>query len=438
MRRSLVWVFVAVSSIVALAFVIPLGFVVRTTAVDRAIDTAREDSAAVVQTLVANPSPVEITAAMAATAAGSEGRMTVVLPDGRVMGPAVRDRTLLDAALESGASNIGNVPGGREVVTAVVDERGMPAAIRVFVPSAELHKGQTTAWVALAVVAVTLVGLSVVVADRLAQTIVRPTQELVTMAKELGEGELHVRVPPDGPPELVELSSAFNELAARISSMLEDERELVAELSHRLRTPLTALRMRLDQIDDPQLRADLTEDVDRVTAVVTALISEARRRPTDRRSAACNAGATVAGRVEYWAIIAKAQGRPWRFERASGQSWVALGEDELLAAVDVLIDNVFAHTPEGVGLEVRVEQEAGYVRITVHDDGPGFDPELVAPGVGLGEGTGLGLAIAERTAQRVGGRLEIDRSQSGATVVLALPAMAAPPNRQSDIGDPLI
>ena len=113
-------------------------------------------------------------------------------------------------------------------------------------------------------VAGVLVALSVAVADRLARSIVRPTQRLAVAAHRLGDGALDTRVEPDGPPELVELSSAFNSLGAQVSSMLERERELVAELSHRLRTPLTKLRMRLEQVGDVSLAEELRGDLDDV------------------------------------------------------------------------------------------------------------------------------------------------------------------------------
>ena len=115
-------------------------------------------------------------------------------------------------------------------MTAVIDDTGARAAIRVFVENGELRRGQWPAWAALVGVAALLVGLSVGVADRLARTIVRPTQQLAGAANALGDGDLEVRVEPDGPPELVELGKAFNELASRVRVMLDEQEASVKSI----------------------------------------------------------------------------------------------------------------------------------------------------------------------------------------------------------------
>ena len=421
MRRRIAGVVAAVSALVALAFVIPLGVLVRQTAEDRAIDRARTDAAAVVPMVVAGASPGELANAVAATTAGAEGRMTVITGDGSRVGPAAESPEFDDALL-TGRSSVSATDGGQQVVTAVVDDTGARAAIRVFVENGELRRGQWPAWGALISVAALLVGLSVAVADRLARTIVRPTQLLASAANALGDGDLEVRVEPDGPPELVELGDAFNELASRVRVMLDDERALVAELSHRLRTPLTALSMRIEGVEDPAMATALRHDVDRVTKVVDQLINEARGRPEGRVELGCDAADVVAERVEFWAVLAQDQGRPWGFERAAGSARVSVGRDELLAAVDVLIDNVFTHTDDGVGLRVWVRPlDDGMVGIGVADGGDGFEAAYLAEGSSGAESTGLGLSIAQRTAELAGGHIAMGHQGDWMVVELVLP-----------------
>ncbi len=421
MRRRLTLVFVAVSSIVAIAFVVPLAFLVRTTAEDRAIDAARADAAAVVPTLVSDMSRSQLEAAVGATTAGAEGRMTVTTASGLTVGPVVTS-SRVDAALTLGVSDIGGVEGGQEVVAAVSGSDGQLSAVRVFVSNQDLRQGQWAAWTALAVVAAVLVGLSVVVADRLARTVVKPTEELGAAAKRLGAGDLDARVVPDGPAELVELAVAFNELGARISSMLDHERELVAELSHRLRTPLTALAMRVEQVEDAQVAWDLRADVEWLTTVVNDLIAEARELSLSDEGATCDAATVVADRVEYWSVLADDQGRSWRFDRDATRADVNVGESGLSAALDVLIENVFAHTDEGTALIVAVAASDGIVRIGVGDAGFGFDGAMMARGESEGGSTGLGLHIARRTAVGAGGHIELSESElGGALVELVLP-----------------
>ena len=424
MRRRLIVVFVAVSTMVALAFVVPLGFLVQRTAEDRAIDRARVDASAIVPTLVAGGTRAQIESAIGATDAGSDGRVTVVTVDGWEIG-APTGSVALAQALAGGPSIIARTDGGVEVVTSVVVGPDAHSAIRVFVPADQLRQGQWRAWTILAAVGLALVGISVLVADRLARSIVRPAQDLALAADRLGRGDLEVRVQPSGPPELAALGGAFNHLGAQVVGMLERERELVAELSHRLRTPLTRLRMRVDQVDDAELAAGLVGDTDELTAVVNGLIAEARGMLTDGSAdpdTGCNAAVVVGDRAEFWQVLAEDQGRPWRFEQDAGRFPVAVSEVDLAAAVDVLLDNVFAHTAEGVALAIGLEQVDERLRIRVEDGGTGIDPEDLDAGRSGSGSTGLGLVIARRTAESVGGSLEVGASDlGGAAVALVLP-----------------
>lgn len=423
MRRRLVVVFLAISTLVATAFVVPLGFLVRRTAEDRAIDNARADAAAVVPALVTNGTRAQIEAVFATTDAGREGRMTVKTSQGWTIGPDVEPSPLVAAALETGVSDIADTRGGVEVVAAVASGPDELSAIRVFVPNSELRSGQWEAWAALAGVGAALVGISVIVADRLARTVVRPTQDLASAARRLGDGDLDATVDPAGPTELVDLAGAFNDLGAQVSSMLTRERELVAELSHRLRTPLTKLRMRLDHVDDERLAGALREDLDDVTEVVNELIHEARGLTVER--ARCDVGDVVTERVDFWSVLADDQERSWRFEQGGGKLVVGVSQTELAAAIDVLLENVFAHTAEGTALTVGFSRSGESAQIWVGDAGAGIDPSAIAVGESTAGSTGLGLAIAERMAAAAGGTLEVGASElGGAQVVLTLPLVA--------------
>ena len=422
MRRRLILVFLAISIMVAMAFVVPLGFLVQRTAEDRAIDAARADAAAVVPALVSGSTQAQIVAAVGATSAGRENRMVVVTANGMTIGSEV-DSTRLDLALESGSSAVGDVDGGVEVVAAVASGPNELSAVRVFVDDSELRKGQWRAWMALAAVGVALVGISVLVADRLSRTIVRPTEQLALAARRLGAGDLGAKVQPDGPPELLELAGAFNDLGSQVGSMLERERELVAELSHRMRTPLTKLRLRLEQVTDPELAQQLSDDIDDLTIEVNTLIEEARGSLYVDED--CDVGLVVTERADFWSVLADDQRRPWRFERGQGRLHVNVSAADLAAAVDVLLENVFAHTEDGAPLTVGFARDAGEVRIWVHDAGTGIATNELERGESSAGSTGLGLDIARTTAERAGGRLAIGTSDlGGAAVELRLPLVA--------------
>ena len=251
MRQRLVLVFLAISSLVTIAFLLPLALQVQRTAEDRALDAARADAAAIVPALVANGTSGQVHAAAGVTAAWQQDRITILSWQGWTIGAPVLPTARLTDALERGVSSIGETRGGAEVITAVVTGTDQRSAVRVFVPDGLLRRGVWRAWTVLALTGLVLVAISVGVADRLARTVVQPTQRLAHAARMLGRGDLAARVQPEGPEELVDLAGAFNSLGSQVSSMLVRERELVAELSHRMRTPLTKLRLRVDQVDQP-------------------------------------------------------------------------------------------------------------------------------------------------------------------------------------------
>lgn len=421
MRRRLVTVFVAISTLVALAFALPLALLISRTAEDRALDAARADVAAVTPVLASGGTDAQVAIAVGFTDAGRDGRMTVVDRDGLVAGVDVASDRLTEATV-SGRSAVGSVPGGKEVVGSVVGGDGELSAVRVFVSDAALHRGRTAAWMTLAAVTAILVAIAVVTADRLARDIVRPTERLAGVARRLGAGDLAARVEPAGPAELEELGTEVNRLGSRVAAMLEHERELIAELSHRLRTPLTTLRLRVDQVDDDTLADQLRGDVDALTAEVTAIIEEARGpRAVATRTDAVE---VVRARARHWSVLAEDQDRAWELRLPDHAAIVALPATELAAAVDALIENLFSHTPEGAPVRIVVAV-ADTVDISVEDGGPGLAPGSVAPGVSGGASTGLGLAIATRAAHAAGGSLEVGTSDlGGAAVTLRLPPAA--------------
>jgi len=419
MRRQLIVVFVAVSAMVALAFVVPLAFLVRSTAEDRAIDAARADASGIVPALAAEATRTQVESAIGATVSGRDGRLTVLTADGGIIGPDVALSERIEEALRDGASGIGPVDAGIEVVVAVSTGEGELSAVRVFVSGDELRGGHGAAWITLGLVAVTLVALSVAVADRLARSIVRPTQQLAEAAHRLGAGDLEARVAAGGPPELVELADAFNRLGAQVSTMLVRERELVAELSHRLRTPLTKLRMRLDQVTDETLAEELRGDIDDVTVVVNELIEEARSSLA-AIGKTCDVAEVVANRVAFWSALAEDTERQWEYTSGPSPTRVPVSEALLAAVVDVLIDNVFAHTPDGTRFDVGFERRTSDVRLWVGDAGEGFEPGAVERGASGSGSTGLGLDIARSTASAAGGSLTVGDSVLGGVEISVL------------------
>ena len=457
MRRRLVALAATTTIMVALAFLIPLAVLVRTLARDRALSAAELEAQSLAPVLALTRDTAALEAAVRATNPGADGRLVIVLPDGtKVGGPPEGTEP------GNGGDDTGNDPreadnlalarkgrafsaparGGIEVLVPVALEADMTAVVRVLVPNSILRRGVAAAWGVEAALGITLVASAVFVADRLARTIVRPVDALADAAGRLGEGDLSVRINPEGPPEVKQVAVAFNLLGDRVGELLEAERELVADLSHRLRTPLTVLRLDAEGLGNPEEARRLADSVDELERAVTGVIREARRPVQDDIVATpTDAVAVAEARLAFWAPLAEDQERPFEFVNVDvdagggrgpgGSTTVAVPADELEAALDALLGNVFAHTPEGTAFRVEVRPLSdGGISVAVEDAGPGLSPDFVARGVSGTGGTGLGLDIARRTAEAAGGVFRIGRSAAGgARIALELPTTGPPPER---------
>lgn len=420
MRGRLALLVAAVSMLVLTAFLVPLALLVRTVAADRATVRATADAQSLVPVVgTADPETIRLTVEQLIAQSGRQ--VTVFLPDGAVLGADV-PRTPAVALAARGQSLTAESTAGREVVIAVQGRPGGTAVIRTVVPRSELTAGVARAWLVLALLGVLLVLVGLVVADRLARTLVRPIAELSAVSHRLANAELDVRIDPAGPAELREVAGALNHLAERIQVLLREEREQVADLSHRLRTPLTVLRLEAESLREPDDAARLTAAVDGLERAVTGVIRQARwRSSTPGGGTGCDAAAVVGERVAFWSVLAEDTGRTVTVDLAPGPLPVGVGEDELAAAVDALLGNVFAHTPDGTPFTVRLAVAADGVALTVADAGPGLPAGALRRGASRAGSTGLGLDIADRAARTSGGGLELGaRPDGGAVVVLRL------------------
>jgi signal transduction histidine kinase len=410
-RRRITLLVAATTSVVLLAFLLPAATLVSRVAEARARDSARQELQFLIPS-VALGTPDEVQAGL--TAPGAE-RLGVRWPDGRWLGR--QGATAGDPPATATEVTTGD---GTRLVQPVRRSDGGTAVVEAFVPAAELHAGVTRTWLVLAGLGVVLFVLALLVADRLARSLTRPVTELAATAHRLGSGDLAARVEPGGPPEVREVGTAVNRLAGRIGELLAAERESAADLAHRLRTPLTALRLDAEALHSPA-RERLLDDVDALGRTVSEVIAEARRPVREGLGASCDATAVVADRVAFWAVLAEEEGRDVALELPGAAQPVRVGAADLGAAVDALLGNVFAHTPEGAGFRVAVRPRAGGgAEVVVADAGPGLPEPAVERGRSGAGSTGLGLDIARRTAESSGGELRIASSASGATVTVAL------------------
>jgi signal transduction histidine kinase len=434
MRFRVILLVVATSSLVLVSFLVPLALVLRSFAANEAVSKATAQAQQLAP-LVATLVPDTLRATVHEVNARNGGSaVTVFMPDGQTFGqPALRSATVVKAA-RTASSFTTAASAGAEVLAAVqglsagTAARGWPpgtAVIRIFVPNAVLRQGVARAWLLLVGLGLGLLAVSVVVADQLARSLVRPIVNLAQASDLLATGDLTARATVAGPPEVRRAGSGLNRLAARIGDLLAHERETVADLSHRLRTPLTALRIDAESLRNFEEMTQLTADVDAVERTVNEII-RAARRPAGV-GALCDASMVINERAAFWQPLAEDQERPMMVEVAAGPVLVSVSSEDLAACTDVLLENVFSHTAEGAAFTVRLSRRAGGgAWLVVADDGPGFpDADPTERGRSSGGSTGLGLDIARRIAEASGGSVTIGSSTSGGgavTVGLGPPA----------------
>ncbi|GGY17486.1 sensor histidine kinase [Streptomyces djakartensis] len=428
MRWALVKVSLAVTTMVVLAFAVPLGLVIRELARDRAFSGAEREAAAVAPALSITTDRDQLERVVAS--AGSDAGMAVHVPAGGgqeslELGRQRATDEDIAAVRKLGRASTTGVTGGSTLLQPVALSTGEIAVVEVYVPEAEVTNGVGTAWAVLAGVGAALVLGSVAVADRLGVRMVRPARRLVEGARELGEGRLGARVREEGPTELRLAAVAFNSMADQVVQLLANERELAADLSHRLRTPLTVLRLNTASLGVGPAADQTRTAVEQLEREVDTIIRTAREsRPQTAAAgpgAGCDAAEVVRERMAFWSALAEDEGRKWRVAGADRPVRIPVARADLAAALDALLGNVFRHTPEGTAFAVDVHNGEDAVIVLVSDAGPGIpDPEAaMARGRGSGSdgSTGLGLDIVRRLAESTGGDVRIGSSVLGGTEV---------------------
>ncbi|MEV4897939.1 ATP-binding protein [Nonomuraea sp. NPDC050547] len=288
--------------------------------------------------------------------------------------------------------------------------------------------------VALAVAALAVaVGLAIVQSRRLTL----PLQDLAKIAERLGSGDARPSKHRYGIPELDRVAEVLDRSATRISDLLTREREFATDASHQLRTPLTGLTMRLEEIvaaaDHPEVVREEGDaaivQAERLTAVIDELLAAARRQ---RHSQAepITVDDVLVQQVTEWAPVFRGSGRDLLLEGERGLE--ALGTTGGLGQVVAsLLENSLRHG--GGTVKVSTSRSDNYVVIEVADEGPGIADDLAGRvferNVSGGGGTGLGLTLARALAAADGGRLELVRRRPAVFSLFLRPAEEKRPSR---------
>lgn len=279
-----------------------------------------------------------------------------------------------------------------------------------------------------------------VVAVLIATSISRPVGRLRRATETLGRGDFDARADDSsGPREIRDLARSFNAMSGRLGLMVENQRQFAGSVSHQLRTPLTALRLRLEQAEsavgaDDAAAAAAVEasraEADRLQDMVEQLLALARLEGATARTVDVDAVRVVRDRLEMWGPLAEEKGVSVTF-RGDDSARCAAVEGGLEQIVDNYMDNAISVSPAGSAITVSVTSSGGHVVLEVADSGPGltdeqrelaFDRFWRGPAATGESGSGLGLAIVRQLAVASGGEAELLGGPDGgirATVRLA-------------------
>ena len=403
--------------------------------------------------LLKPPDRAGLEALTRASADSTRGRVLIVGPNARVVadsagastvGVSYASRPEIAAALRGRRiqdQRVSRSLGESILATAVPVLRygHTIGAVRITQSVAAVQRSVRRTAIELALVAATVLLLGLLAGALIARQIARPLARLQRAAGRLADGDLTATAPVEGTSEQRSLSRSFNDMAARLGRMIAGQREFIADASHQLRTPLTALRLRLEEASasstDQDVRAQLdagTAEVDRLAGIVDELLLLSRAEEQDLPPEDVDLREAALRAVRRWEPRARAEGLTLVLEpdtsEPAGRATVRCSSMDVDRALDALIENAVDYAREGG----RIELACGPGWIEVRDRGPGLDPaetERVFDRFHRGTarrstpgGSGLGLAIARALTRTWGGDATIrNRPGGGATARVELP-----------------
>jgi signal transduction histidine kinase len=354
--------------------------------------------------------------------------------------PPVPPRTV-DYVLRTGRFAVTAGGGEVRVTVSVVGTIGGPA-IGVLVlarPTSPLNDRLRMLWAWL--IAVAAVGLltAAVVAVMFARWVGRPLSDLDAAAQRLGGGALDTRsATGHGPPEVRRLAVTFNTMAGRLETLVHGNRVMMADVSHQLRTPLAALRLRLDLLAQDADQATAHElaaaqgEIARLSRLVDGLLAVARAENVVAKPVEVAVDTVIQDRAAAWRPVAEERGVGLT-TACPGPVRASLGDGHLEQIVDNLLANALDAVPLGGQVKVSAVAAGQEARVTVADDGPGMSQQQQDAAFrrfagNSPAGAGLGLAIVHRLVMSNGGSVALsDTPGGGLTVTVDLPGV--PPDR---------
>jgi signal transduction histidine kinase len=321
------------------------------------------------------------------------------------------------------------------VASPVIRDGDVVAVVVTDSPTGQMRSRILQGWLVIAAGEAAAMLLAVGAALRLTGWVLRPVRILDATTHDIATGRLKSRVAvAGGPPELRRLARSFNEMADNVESVLEQQRAFVADASHQLRNPLSALLLRIELLalelpEGNEEIASVQAEGKRLARVLDDLLGLALAEHSEPHLQVTDIGALAAERVAAWAPTAEAKGVRLVGNCPPTTAWAdPVG---LSSALDAVIDNAVKFTPEGETVEVTVGSDRDTSSVVVTDNGPGLtDEELTRVGDRFWRsgrhqnvnGSGLGLSITRALLSAGGGSIAYDHHEPhGLRVTVTVP-----------------
>ncbi|USQ82542.1 HAMP domain-containing histidine kinase [Streptomyces phaeoluteigriseus] len=349
-----------------------------------------------------------------------------------------RDAALTDALERGGrTTDWGSdfIWGSDLVITVPAHEGGRSVgAVRIVYSTDNLTDRLWTIWGFRAGLAVAVLAVAALIGAVVARRLTAPLRQLNDMASRLSDGDLTARAPVTGPQETQTLARTLNQAGERLDTLVASQRIFVADASHQLRTPLTALRLSLDNIadgvDDEFVREDVeqaTAEVVRMSRLVNGLLVLARAEAEVAAAEPLPLRDIVTERLSVWRPAADERGVTIALRgSADDRPLVLATTGHLDQVLDNVLSNALEVSPDGATITVRTEARGSTVLLEVLDEGPGmsdaeksraFDRFWRGQGLTGRSGSGLGLAVVRQLLTDDGGTVILADARGGGLCV---------------------
>jgi signal transduction histidine kinase len=343
--------------------------------------------------------------------------------DGAVVIRDTSGRLVASSVGEDGGEAEAEYVNGIAVTAPIASRARVFGTVRITYPTGATDRRILRYWLALALAAAVVLAAAAVAGLLLSRSLSRPLRRLERAAERIGEGALDARASEtDGPEEIRRLARTLNETAAKLDALVRSQQDFVSDASHQLRTPLTALRLRLENIEPnvaPEAQESLAAAVaetDRLARLVSELLALARAEDDVEPAGRIDVAALATARVDAWSALADERGVS--IQTTAAPVVARGGSGRVEQVLDNLLSNALDASPRGATIQVTTARRNGWVEMHVVDEGPGLAAAARAHAFDRfwqagGEGSGLGLTIARRLAAADEGCVELLEADTG-------------------------